>query len=144
MSAPENPTPLNPSSNIEISPNPDPPEPSGAALRLRIRQQEILAELGVLALQRTPLQDLLDSSVRMAAEGLQAHLCKVLEYLPNENRLLLRAGVGWDPGLVGTATVGADMESPSGYALRTGKPVISNHLENEERFSPTSRVRPGF
>jgi two-component sensor histidine kinase len=26
------------------------------------------------------------------------------------------------------------LASPSGYALRTGKPVISNHLENEQRF----------
>jgi two-component sensor histidine kinase len=57
-----------------------------------------------------------------------------LEYLPAENRFLMRAGVGWDEGLVGTASVGADLASPSGYALRTGKPVISNHLESEERF----------
>ena len=42
--------------------------------------------------------------------------------------------VGWDPGVVGTATIGADVASPAGYALRTGKAVISNHLENEERF----------
>ena len=42
--------------------------------------------------------------------------------------------MGWDPGIVGVASVGADLESPAGYALRTGKPVISNHLENEERF----------
>src|SRR5436189_6242382 len=93
MSSPDNSKPQNPSSNIEISPNPNPPEPSGAALRLRIRQQEILAELGVLALQRTQLQDLLNSAVRMAAEGLQAELCKVLEYLASDNRLLLRAGL---------------------------------------------------
>jgi two-component sensor histidine kinase len=26
------------------------------------------------------------------------------------------------------------LASPAGYALRTGKPVISNHLENEQRF----------
>ncbi len=72
--------------------------------------------------------------MRLAAEGLEADLCKVLEYIPAEKRLLMRAGVGWDEGLVGTASVGADLESPSGFALRTGKPVISNHLENEERF----------
>jgi two-component sensor histidine kinase len=46
----------------------------------------------------------------------------------------MRAGVGWDEGLVGKASVGADLVSPSGYALRIGKPVISNHLESEERF----------
>jgi GAF domain-containing protein len=46
----------------------------------------------------------------------------------------MRAGVGWQDGLVGTASVGADVASPSGFALRMGKPVISNHLESEERF----------
>ena len=46
---------------------------------LRIRQQELLAELGVIALQQTPLQELLDCCVRIAAEGLQADFCKVLE-----------------------------------------------------------------
>jgi GAF domain-containing protein len=35
-------------------------------------------------------------------------------------------------GIVGVATAGADLESPSGFALHTGKPVISNHLENEQ------------
>ena len=111
------------------------------ALRQRIRQQEILSELGVAALGRIPLQELLDTAVRMAAEGLEAELCKVLEYIPAENRLLLRAGIGWDPGLVGVASVGADLASPSGYALRTGKPVISNHLENEERFRTSELLR---
>jgi two-component sensor histidine kinase len=127
--------------NIEPSPSPVPAEPLEPALQLRIRQQEILAELGVVALQRTSLPELLDSSVRMAAEGLQSDLSKILEYIPDENRLLLRAGVGWDPGLVGVASVGADLASPSGYALRTGKPVISNHLENEERFRTPELLR---
>jgi two-component sensor histidine kinase len=88
----------------------------------------------VSALRGTAFEALLDESVRMVAEGLEAELAKVLEYIPAEKRLLMRAGVGWDAGLVGTATIGADLESPSGYALKTGKPVISNHLENEERF----------
>jgi two-component sensor histidine kinase len=127
--------------NIEPPPDPPPAEPAAKALRQRIRQQEILAELGVTALGRIPLQELLDSAVRMAAEGLEAELCKVLEYIPAENRLLLRAGIGWDPGLVGVASVGADLASPSGYALKTGKPVISNHLENEERFRTSELLR---
>jgi GAF domain-containing protein len=58
---------------------------------------------------------------------------------------LVTAGVGWGPDVVGVATVGADIESPAGYALRTGKPVISNHLENEERFrTPELLVRHGI
>lgn len=104
------------------------------ALRLRVRQQEILAQLGVLALQGTPFAELLDHTARLAAEGLQAEFSKVLEFMPSEGRFLVRAGVGWEQGVIGFATVGADAASPAGYALRTGKAVISNHLENEERF----------
>jgi two-component sensor histidine kinase len=129
-----------PTPKIEASPNPV-SQQNVSGLDLRLRQQEILAELGVLSLQGRSLQELLDAAVRMAAEGLQAELSKVLEYIPAENRFLLRAGVGWDPGLAGVASVGADLESPSGYALRTGKPVISNHLENEERFRTPDLLR---
>jgi two-component sensor histidine kinase len=107
---------------------------SGRALRLRIRQQELLAELGVLALQGTNFTDMLHHTARMTAEGLEAEYCKVMEYIPDENRFLVRAGIGWGEGIVGSASVGADLASPAGYALRTGKPVISNHLENEQRF----------
>lgn len=119
------------------------PEPGGGApsmapgeraLRLRIRQQEILAELGVLALQGHPYPELLDLAVRRTAEGLEAEFCKVLEHLPAEGRLVLRAGVGWAPELIGRASVGDDLASSAGFALRTGRPVISNHLEHEERF----------
>src|SRR4249919_1097323 len=115
------------------------------SLHFRIRQQEILAELGVLALQGTKFMELLDHVVRLTAEGLEAEYCKVLEYLPAENRLLVRAGVGWDEGVVGSATVGADLASPAGFALHTGKPVISNHLENEQRFrTPELLVEHGI
>src|SRR5436190_19671447 len=103
-------------------------------LHVRIRQQEILADLGVLALQGRPFLELLNETARLTAEGMESEFCKVLEYIRAQNRLLVRAGVGWHDGIVGVATIGADLESPSGFALRTGKPVISNHLENEERF----------
>jgi two-component sensor histidine kinase len=104
------------------------------AYEQRVRQQEILTELGVLALKGTPFAELLEHTARLTAEGLRAEFAKVLEYMPEQNRLLVRAGVGWGPGVVGSASIGADLESPGGYALRTGVPVISNHLENEERF----------
>jgi two-component sensor histidine kinase len=118
---------------------------TGRALRLRIRQQELLAELGVLALQGTSFIDMLNHTARLTADGLGAEYCKVLEYIPAENRLLVRAGVGWEDGVVGFASVGADLASPGGYALRTGKPVISNHLENEQRFrTPELLVEHGI
>jgi two-component sensor histidine kinase len=130
---------------VEPKPGNEPGDLTGRALRLRIRQQELLAELGVLALQRTSFTDLLNHTARMTAEGLDAEYCKIMEYIPADKRLLVRAGVGWGEGVIGNATVGADLESPAGYALQTGKPVISNHLENEERFrTPELLVEHGI
>ncbi len=121
------------------------PDLTVRALHQRIRQQEILAELGVGALQGPGFDQLLADTARLTAEGLRTEFCKVLEYIPAENRFLVRAGVGWEPGIVGVASVGADLASPAGFALKTGQPVISNHLESEERFrTPEILVRHGI
>jgi two-component sensor histidine kinase len=126
---------------VEAAPKDGAPEVNMRALSQRIRQQEILAELGVTALKGATFDKLLEDTARLTAEGLRAEFCKVLEHVPAEHRLLLRAGTGWEPGVVGTASVGDDLESPAGYALRTGKSVISNHLENEERFRTPEVLR---
>ena len=128
-----------------VEPSPAATDSTTRALQQRIRQQEILAELGVVALQGKPFLELLNETVRLTAEGMNAEFCKILEFIPADNRLLVRAGVGWHEGIVGRATVGSDLESPSGFALRTGKPVISNHLENEQRFrTPELLVEHGI
>lgn len=130
---------------IETSAGEEPHEVTRRTLEQRIHQQQLLSQLGVIALQGPSMDQLLAETVRLTAEGLRAKFCKVMEYIPAENRLLVRAGIGWDPGIVGVASVGADLDSPAGFALRTGRPVISNHLENEERFkTPELLARHGI
>jgi two-component sensor histidine kinase len=120
-------------------------DPTQRPLRQRIRQQELLARLGVFALQGAPFDERLDETAKLTAEGMQAEFCKVMEYEPAQNRLIVRAGVGWHSGVIGVASVGADLASPAGFALKTGKPVISNHLENEQRFrTPELLVEHGI
>ena len=112
------------------------PERSGPdeELAYRLRQQRISTEYALYALGTHDAQALLQEATRRCAEGLRSRMCKVLEYLPDEHRFLVRAGVGWKPGVVGHARVGADTESPTGYAYGTGEPVLSNHLVGEGRF----------
>ena len=83
---------------VESGSSQGPAQPTVPALQQRIRQQEILAALGVTALHGASFDELLDSTVRMAAEALRAEFSKVLEYIPSEDRFLVRAGVGWDAG----------------------------------------------
>ena len=58
----------------------------------------------------------------------------MLELLPSGDRFLIRAGVGWNPQVVGKATIEAGAASPAGYALLTGKPVACEDLLTDRRF----------
>jgi signal transduction histidine kinase/CheY-like chemotaxis protein len=103
-------------------------------LEARLHQQALLAEFGRRALADMDFDHLLEEATRMTALGMAVRFSKVLEYLPDQNCFLVRAGVGWQEGVVGHVTIGAELSSPAGYALHTGKPVISNRLSAEERF----------
>jgi len=110
-------------------------------LQYRLRQQALLAELGRRALAANDLDTLLQEATRLVAIGLQTSFCKILEYLPAKGTLLVRAGIGWQDNVIGVATVGADLNSPAGYALHTGKPVIANDLAKERRFRTPRLLR---
>jgi GAF domain-containing protein len=112
------------------------PEQASAAeeLAYRLRQQQLTTEYASFALKTRDMQALLQEAAKVCARGLQSQMCKVMEYLPEEHQFIVRAGVGWKPGVVGHARSGADSESPTGYAFKTGEPIISNHLESESRF----------
>jgi two-component sensor histidine kinase len=121
-------------------------EPSVAEFSMRLSQQKLVAEFGLFAMQQANgLHDILQEASRVAADGLQARFAKVLQYEPGENDFLVCAGVGWEAGVVGYARIGGDLASPAGYAFRTGRPVISNHLADEERFrTPALLARHGI
>ncbi|WEX11627.1 histidine kinase dimerization/phosphoacceptor domain -containing protein [Chelativorans sp. AA-79] len=103
-------------------------------LAYRLRQQQISAEYALFALKTHDVQALLQQASKLCAQGLQSKLCKVMEYIPEEHQFIVRAGVGWKPGVVGQVKTGADAESPTGYAFMTGLSIISNHLQGESRF----------
>src|SRR6185312_2887930 len=50
------------------------------------------------------------------------------------DKLLVRAGVNWNPGVVGHAKIPAHEGSAAGHALLTSQPVITEDTEREDRF----------
>jgi len=102
-------------------------------LPYRLRQQSLLGEFGRIAMQTRDFRRILQRATELCAQGLATRFAKVLEYQPDEKRLLVRAGAGWAPDIIGVS-LAADLGSPAGYAYRTGESVISNHLEAETRF----------
>jgi PAS domain S-box-containing protein len=106
-----------------------------AALHDHNRRLAVATELGAAALKGEPLSPLMNRIVKSVAETLNVEYSKVLEWRPDQDLFLLRAGTGWRAGLVGAATVPAGNDSQAGYTLRSGAPVIVEDLRAETRFS---------
>jgi two-component system, chemotaxis family, CheB/CheR fusion protein len=102
------------------------------------QQQKVMAAFAQLALQERDVLKVMNECVRLLSRTLPIEMAKVLELLPGEQSLLLRAGVGWKEGLVGQAVVSADLNSQAGYTLISDKPVIVKDLSRESRFSGPS------
>ncbi|MGM0590042.1 MAG: PAS domain S-box protein [Halobacteriota archaeon] len=103
-------------------------------LQARVRQQAATTELGRLALEEADPDALMDSVVDIVAEVLDVPFCSVVEWRPETDDLLVRAGVGWEDGTVGTTSVETGRGSLAGYTLRTDAPVTVEDAETETRY----------
>jgi PAS domain S-box-containing protein len=101
-------------------------------IKIKVEQQATVAKLGQLALTNKDIFALMDETVALVAQSLDVEFCHILENLPSGNAMLLRAGVGWNQGLVGLALLNFDQN------LVTKEPFIIEDLNQETRFhSPT-------
>ena len=112
-----------------------------ASLAVRVQQQAAVAELGQLALVNTHLPQLMDETVTLVAQALNVEYGELLQLLPDNRVLRLVAGVGWQEGLVGQATVEADLTSQAGYTLFSQEPVVVPDLLSETRFTASPLVK---
>ncbi|MBX0324231.1 GAF domain-containing protein [Halomicroarcula sp. F13] len=107
-----------------------------AELERRVHQQEVVTDLGQRALADRNVDTLMRTATELVAETLDNEYCKVLDLDPATDELLLREGVGWDDGLVGSATVSAVAnDSQASYTLASSAPVVVEDLTTERRFS---------
>ena len=104
-----------------------------------LRRQKVLSEFGEFVLDASDLQSVLDESCRLVAEALDADLAKILQIERGANTALIRAGVGWNDGIVGQKRIDLGDRSSEAYAVETSQPVITQDIACEERFE-----FPGF
>ena len=110
-------------------------------LAVRARQQRAVADFGLSAFKADSVEKLFAKACRLAADVLGTRFAKVLEHRPGNQDLQLIAGVGWQTGLVGHATVPDGPQSQGGYTLHSREPIISNNLPGETRFTPPELLR---
>jgi len=98
-----------------------------------LRRQSILARFGEFALRSDDLDEILEESCRLVGEALGTDLAKVVELQEDGETLLVRAGVGWKPGVVGVATIKFSDDTSEGLALH----------ENARAFAGDGRAHGG-
>ena len=103
--------------------------------RKLLQQQTILATFGEFALRSNDLDVILTEACRLVGTALGTDLAKVMQLQDDSETLLVRAGVGWKPGVVGVVTLSAADDTSEGVALKTGEPMISPDIETETRFA---------
>ena len=102
---------------------------------IRVRRYgEILADFARLAPEATSVERLSQLACVQAARGIGIGHSKALRHRPETGDLLLVAGVGWDPGVVGHATLGTDFASPSGRTFQTRQTVIVEDAAHDPEF----------
>ncbi len=104
-----------------------------------LRQQTTLARFGELALKSDDLEEILTEACRLAGEALGTDLAKVVELQQDGQTLLVRAGVGWGPGVVGTATIEATEDTSEAATLRNR----SSSRRSDKGSAESRRAGPG-
>ena len=111
------------------------------ALRASDERYRVLADLGLSALEGMPLDELMDRAVSVVADTLGVELAELLELLPNREALVLRSGVGWREGAVGTAVTPFSSELHAGFTFGSLGQVVVPDFSKEPRFQPAPLLR---
>lgn len=100
-----------------------------------LKQREIITQFGEFTLRTDNIDEILTEACRLVGDALGTDLAKVMELQDDETRLFVRAGVGWKSDVVGQVKIKLEKRSSEGYALSMDKPVISNNIASEDRFT---------
>lgn len=116
--------------------------PAASEARQRFRRYfEIANAFGVEALGASDLDALLQRATEQVSRGIGVRRAKVLEYRPATDDLFVRAGVGWNDGVVRHASLSADLASPPGRAFRTCTPIYVDDLPGSEEYRYSDLLR---
>jgi two-component sensor histidine kinase len=87
------------------------------------RQLTAFAQFTSRSIGKSDIEVLMLDACLRARAGMAMSHAKLLEYLPERDRLLLRSGVGWKDGYVGHYEVPPELDTPIGHAFAFAEPV---------------------
>jgi two-component sensor histidine kinase/putative methionine-R-sulfoxide reductase with GAF domain len=108
----------------------------------RVREyQRVIEAISRIGPQTLSAQQLMQHVVAQVSRATMIPRTKVLRYRAEKGDLLIEAGVGWRPGVVGNATLAVDYKSPAGRAFQTGGPVTIEDIRETDEFRNPELLR---
>ena len=83
-------------------------------------QKLLIEALSRIGPQGLTAQQLMQHVTAQVSRATMISRTKVLRYRPEKGDLLVEAGVGWKPGVVGNATLAVDCRSPGRQGFPNG------------------------
>jgi two-component system, sensor histidine kinase PdtaS len=108
--------------------------------KIRVHQG-ILVDFARMSADATDLERLLDLACHHAARAVGVAHSKVMQARHDKADLLIVAGRGWAPGVVGHARLAIDMRSPAGRAYQTREVVGIGNLAADPEFRMSQVLR---
>jgi two-component sensor histidine kinase len=99
-----------------------------------LNYQRALATFTRIVDEPASVPGLLQNAAAQVARITHIKHVKILRYRPDRGDLLVEAGVGWKPGVVGHVCFGADRFSAPGRSMQTGAPVAVEDIANDPEF----------
>jgi len=112
-----------------------------ARLERVLDRQRILGAFARIASEPLSRERLMQNATALVSRAFQVRRVKIMRYRTDPGDLLVEAGVGWKPGVVGQVTLAIDRASPPGRTLQTASPVIIEDLPHDPdfRYAPSLR-----
>jgi two-component sensor histidine kinase len=101
----------------------------------RVREfQRVLEGLSRVGGEVLPPDRLMHHVAAQVSRVTHIERTKVMKHRPEKGDLIVAAGVGWNPGVVGSATLAIDYRSPAGRAFQTAAPVTIDNFNETQEF----------
>jgi two-component sensor histidine kinase len=106
-----------------------------------LEYQRALSSFSRIGSEALPPNRLLQHACAQISHVTRIRHTKVLRYRPDQGDVLLVAGVGWRPGVIGNTTLSIDRASPAGRSIQTASPVLVEDLPNDSEFRCPALLR---
>ena len=111
----------------------------------RAQQQTVVAALGQFAMVSMDFSTLLSQAMQLMSQTLDTPFVQILELQPDDETLLLRAGLGWKDGRVGANITKVRGRSQAGHVLSSGEPLVISDIRADHSFiAPSLLIEHGI